>query len=87
MWLFKKREKKEKPSWQRVAIKELKSFRKMGEKFNYLGVEMTVCGHYKFDPYFGYTPSLRVDYVNKKGEIKSISFAYQELETLKKENN
>jgi len=79
----------------REAIEKLKEFRQLGEKFTYLGVTVVVTGHSKaiIDGYshypvprLGREPTLMGDYVNALGEIKKISFAYEELPTLKAEN-
>ena len=80
----------------REAIEKLKEFRQLGEKFTYLGVTVVVTGHSKaiiggyspdyLMPRLGREPTLMGDYVNALGEIKKISFAYEELPTLKAEN-
>lgn len=61
----------------------------MGEKFNYLGVEMIVTNHSRmvsgYD-YIGLIPSLQADYVDNNGILHNVSFGYHELVGLKNEN-
>ena len=91
MFFSKKKKKEIKPAWQIAALKEFKEFRGMGDKFKYLGIEMTVCG-YKSSDYekgidiFTINPQLKADYVDKNGNINSLLFDYDELETIKAEN-
>lgn len=95
MWFEKKKteeEPKKEKSWEETAMEEIKSFRDIGEKFNYLGVEMMVTGH--FDVHFPLNvydslrikPCLKVDYVTKNGEIKGGTFYVKDLPMLRKEN-
>jgi hypothetical protein len=90
MWPFRKKALEEiKPSKSQAQIDELVAFRKIGEKFNYMGVEIIVTSHKKLIPAgfcFVWEPCLSGDYKNNQGEIKSISFDYSELEALKAEN-
>ena len=91
MWPFKKKEVEEpKVDRTQICIENLKAFRKLGEKFNYLGVTIIVTGHHELELGVGYRlnlrPVLKGDYKNDKGEIKSISFAYRELPALQAEN-
>ena len=91
MWTFKKKETEE-PKIDRtlICIDELNAFRKLGEKFNYLGVTIIVTGHHELEMGVGYglnvRPVLKGDYKNYNGEIKPISFAYRELPALQAEN-
>jgi hypothetical protein len=87
MNFFKRSNKTEKPSGVGIAINELRSFRGIGEKFNYLGVEMTVYSHFEYIPMFGIIPELKANYVTKNGEIKNACFGYSELPILRKENS
>ncbi len=82
----------------RQGIERLREFRKIGEKFVYLGVEMSVTAHFKLKlnpgwPYCGGSlyyrtrPVLRADYATKTGEIKQISFNPGEVDRLLKPEN
>lgn len=90
MWPFKKKE-PEQPKVDRTQeyIDELRAFRAIGEKFNYLGVTIICTGHSDLD-LCGLNiivrPVLKGDYKNDKGEINPISFSYRELPALKAEN-
>lgn len=90
MWPFKKKEPEEpKIDITQIKIDELKSFRCIGEKFNYLGVTIIVTGHselYSIGLSLGRRPMLSGNYKNEKGEIKDISFSYRELPGLQAEN-
>lgn len=64
-------------------------FRKVGETFNFLGIEMIVLSHYILD----YTnevvrkvPKLSVAYRNGQGEIVRMSFDFMELGALQAQN-
>ena len=83
MWPFKKKEstlgKTIDRSMDRILeirlarIDELKSFRKAGEKFNYLGATIICTGYFdRGSP----TVGLLGDYRNEAGEIKNIFFSY-----------
>lgn len=90
MWPFKKKE-PEQPKVNRTqeCIAELRAFKDIGEKFNYLGVTIICTGHSKIDFYgtrVSVRPTMKGDYKNDKGEIKAISFGYRELPALKAEN-
>lgn len=89
MWPFKRTENTKQQSIN-AALDSLREFRGVGEKFTYLGVEMVVTGHYDLSlGLYGaldIIPSLNADYVNKNGEIKSVSFSPIELNTLIAEN-
>lgn len=70
-------------------VAKLKSFRDIGEKFNYLGAKMIVVAHFRrgVDPEGTYQePILKCDYINNLGEIKDAYFSTDELPTLIKEN-
>lgn len=90
MWPFQKKVLEEmKPSKSQARIDELRAFRDIGEKFNYMGVEIIVTGHYEAVPCgFGiiFEACLKGDYKTDQGEIKNISFDHSELEALKAEN-
>ena len=89
--LFKKKkvEVDDEPTWQETQIEELKAFRDIGEKFNYMGVEIIVTHHYKIHMSIysrSVIPILTGDYANNLGEIKAISFSHHELPNLIAEN-
>ena len=88
MWF--KREKEEPVyDWELAAIEELRSFRELGETFNYLGRVIVVTGHYTYsvsEYHCSLTPKLCGDYVDERGIIHKISFDFQELGGLKKQN-
>jgi hypothetical protein len=88
---LKRKEKVKKPvvDSQKMAIDNFRSFRGVGERFKYLGIEMIVTSHCKT----GFTGMntctyalLTCDYKNDIGEIKIISFSPSELDTLIAEN-
>ena len=72
-----------------LEIDKFKGFRGIGERFNYIGVEMIVTSHQKTEftgvNYTNYA-WLTCDYKNEIGDIKVISFAPYELNTLIAEN-
>tara|TARA_R100001198_G_C5075741_1_gene119710 strand:- start:16 stop:297 length:282 start_codon:yes stop_codon:yes gene_type:complete len=73
----------------KIAIDNFRSFRGVGERFKYLGVEMIVTSHCKteFTGVKNITYALLTcDYKNDIGEIKLISFSPSELNTLIAEN-
>ena len=87
MWPFKKKTDHE--DLKQKAYKEVVNFRKIGEKFYYLGIEMLVTGHQDvfFNGYgLAFIPCIKADYINRHGEIKQIQFAYKELNSLIAEN-
>ncbi len=90
MWPFKKEElETQEADCQQERIDELKAFKNIGEKFNYLGVTIIVTGHSELEVYrhgVDLIPTLKGDYINGKGEIKPISFDYRELPALQAEN-
>ena len=61
------------------AIREFKKFKKVGETFNYLGIEMLVTGIED--------NQISVDYVDKNGVLQSTKFSCHELPLLIKQNN
>ncbi len=68
-------------------IEELTEFRAVGDKFNYLGIELTVCTHAYYDPGTScFYLRFKAAYVNNHGELKGITFNYEELPALRKEN-
>lgn len=84
MWPFKKNEPK--PDLAMEAIEDLKSFRDVGETFNYRGIEMIVESYGEFLPYIGFVPSLFAAYKNDHGELKHAKFLPRELPALRAEN-
>lgn len=84
---FKK--KKESSNCRYETYKKLKKFRDIGEKFNYLSIEMVVTAHYEINIYSFETiarPVLKADYVDKNGIIRERCFCIRELPGLIKEN-
>ena len=78
------------PSWFEVGTKALKDFRKVGEKFNYLGIEMIVTRHMGFSTGFPFpvpTPELQAEYRDNNGILRKISFSPHKLECLIAENS
>jgi len=63
--------------------REMKSFRKVGEKFNFLGVEMTVVDVWQ---YLHGTSCMNAKYVDKNGVIREMSFRQKDLPLLRSEN-
>ena len=89
MWPFKnKQAEKDKESKKKIEeIKELREFRDVGEKFNYIGIEMMVVSHCLY--FLGSKskhPLLTCVYKNNNGEIRSMEFNYHELNSLRSEN-
>ncbi len=90
MWPFKREPAFDAAASDRQAIERLREFRQIGEKFVYLGVEMSVTAHYKLKlnlSYYRMRPVLRADYATKTGEIKQISFNPGEVDRLLKPEN
>ncbi len=83
MWPFKKKEPCR--NFTQEAIDDLKSFRDIGEKFNYMGIEMIVESHYYFSPY-GCFAGISAAYKNEHGELKHAEFIRRELTALRNEN-
>jgi hypothetical protein len=82
MWPFKQ---KPEPDITQETIDELKAFREVGEKFNYMGIEMIVESHcqYTIDGAF---PRIYAAYKNSMGELKHAQFVRAELPALQAEN-
>ena len=85
MWTFTKKQPAEDGERQ-AAFDDLKSFRDIGEKFNYMGIEMIVESHVKPLSYVGFVPQLTAAYRNKEGELKHACFMRSELPALRAEN-
>lgn len=85
MWPFTKKDAEPKRDLTQEAIDDLKSFRDIGEKFNYMGIEMIVESHYYFSPYGGH-PRILAAYKNEHGELKHAEFLRRELPALRAEN-
>ncbi|MCP4475360.1 MAG: hypothetical protein GY821_12510 [Gammaproteobacteria bacterium] len=85
---FKK--KKGKIKQRNRELKECKEFRKVGAGIHYMGIKMIVTGHgtRDWDPSLGVyiRPSVRADYINKKGELKHAVFGYEKLSILREQN-
>ena len=74
---------------RKKQISEMKAFRSVGQKFNYLGVEIMVTDHCSIeDTGLGFLikPELQGNYVNNSGEIVGISFDYKDLPAIISEN-
>lgn len=68
-------------------IEELKLFRDIGEKFNYLGIEMIVTGHVRMTVAGqGTFPILSANYVSNDGIVQNIEFTIDRLPVLIAEN-
>ncbi len=83
MWPFKEKEPERNTTQE--AIDDLASFRDIGEKFTYMGIEMIVESHYYFSLYGG-IPRISAAYKNEHGELKHATFIRQELPALRAEN-
>lgn len=94
MWPFTSRSTEDKITTEacphKYFVDELKAFKDVGEKFNYLGQEMLVLGHKDYRMFAGgYThiePKLMCEYVNNNGDIKKKSFHFDMLPILIAEN-
>jgi len=87
MWPFIKKDTEPKRDLTQEAIDDLKSFRDIGEKFNYMGIEMIVESHYYFSPYScDLLPRISAAYRNEHGELKHAFFLRRELPALRAEN-
>lgn len=84
MWPFKKQKPKE--DGRKAAVDALKEFRDIGEKFNYMGIEMIVESHVDLVPYVGFVPTLTAAYRNNDGELKHACFRRSKLPALMAEN-
>jgi len=58
---------------------ELEDFRKVGERFQYLGIEMLISRISE--------DTITVDYVDKNGVLRNTQFTYEDLPILRKQNN
>ena len=83
MWPFAK--KKPERDWTQEAIDKLRSFRDVGEKFNYMGIEMIVESHYFSDIDCVY-PRISAAYKNNNGELNHAEFQLHYLPALRAEN-
>lgn len=68
-----------------VGIKKLKEFRDIGEKFNYLGVELIVEDH-TINSGFGFIPAICACYRDNSGDLRHVTFFVKDLVCLKAEN-
>ena len=82
---FKQREAAPKRSIQNefdTEIATLWNWRKIGDSFTYLDIQMVVTGHsivHDFPPYhYSVRPQLSADYADNCGVIHNISFNYEE---------
>jgi len=73
---------------EKKQIEELIAFRGIGETFTYMGITMTVRGHFAMMP-IGFkieaVPLLQCDYVDKNGIIHRHEFHIYELPMLKEQ--
>lgn len=88
MWPFKKSAESQpaKPDSMHEAIEALRSFRDIGQSFNYLGRKCIVTSHWDLDPFLGAVATLRADYVDDHGVLHQVSFLRRELKALRAEN-
>lgn len=89
MIFLNRKKKKPKRDWKKEAVDEFKKFAGIGEKFNYLGVDMIVTSHQKLQQnHLGWDviPTLCCDYCDQFGKIQSIEFGPVALHALIKEN-
>lgn len=80
MWPFKKKEPE--CDINNTEFARLKSFRDVGETFNYLGRECIVTGFGQYPSNVGYIPLLRFDYCDNNGVLHSVSARIEELPAL-----
>lgn len=85
MWPFKKKKPVEDNSMQE-ALDALRAFRGIGEKFNYMGVELIVESHWSYEPFVGLRPMLVAAYKNSNGDLKHVEFTRSDLIALRAEN-
>ena len=83
MWPFAKKEPER--DYTQETIEKLRSFRDVGEKFNYMDIEMIVESHYSSGIY-GVYPRISAAYKNNNGELKHAEFMFRELPALRAEN-
>ena len=83
MWPFAKKEPER--DYTQETIEKLRSFRDVGEKFNYMGIEMIVERHCDFTQY-GSFPKITAAYKNNNGELNHAEFWVRDLPALRAEN-
>jgi len=91
-FLQKEEERKEhsrlREEWGKKCYQEMLGFRKIGERFNFLGVTLIVeriggsCDYYRNYP----ITTINAKYVDKDGIIRNEYFSYEHLPMLKAEN-
>lgn len=85
MWPFKQRVNKDDEDYNSCV-----EFRKIGETFNYLGVEMIVTDHRRIEMFTFSSdmeiPCIVADYIDNNGHVKNIVFPPRKLEVLRKQN-
>jgi hypothetical protein len=84
---FKKKQKPPVNNWREESIRELREFRKKGETFDYIGIKMTVVGHYTLQyGAFGWQeyPSLRCHYVDNHGVLHDVEFTISEFRNIQR---
>jgi hypothetical protein len=84
---FKKKQKPTVPNWRLEGIRELQEFCKQGDTFVYMGITMTVVGHYTLQyGAFGWQefPSLRCHYVDNHGVLHDVEFTMSEFRNIKR---
>ena len=84
MWPLKKNQEPKK-NYTQEAIDELRSFRDIGEKFNYMGIEMIVESHLSLVGHYIFA-RISAAYKNKNGDLKHAEFLRRELPALRAEN-
>lgn len=87
--MFWNRNKEPKVNYRQQAINRLKAFKKIGDKFNYLGVDMIVTAHseLRLSPIGAdVIPVLVCDYKDLLGKIQVVRFSPHELPALEAEN-
>lgn len=82
-----KKEAEERRNKKQEIVNKMADFRKIGEKFYYCNIQMTVEGYWSFGGRSGFYPSLNVAYKNDKGELIRTTISPHLLEVLIKENS
>ena len=77
MWPFSKKQ----PETERVEDQIVIRF-PMGSKIEYLGVDMVITGHYRWDGGCGHMSGLETNYVDGKGVIRTHWFCQREVYNL-----
>lgn len=91
MWPLKKKDTRKllqtKSDLTQETIDDLKSFRDIGEKFNYMGIEMIVESHYStmINPCVTF-PRILAAYKDYHGVLRHVEFKHRALPALKAEN-